>query len=48
MTIKYQIPNYAKLQAEGYPRTPSETAVLDPRKGIEPLGYAYIIDREAA
>ena len=48
MTIKYQIPNYAKLPAEGDPRTPSETRVLAPSKGLNQLGDAFMIDNKEA
>jgi hypothetical protein len=48
MTINYQIPNYAKLPAEGDPRTPSETRVLAPSKGLNQLGDAFMIDNKEA
>lgn len=48
MTIKYQIPTYAKLPAEGDPRVPSETRVLAPSKGLNQLGDAFMIDNKEA
>ena len=48
MSIKYQIPNYAKLPAEGNPLTPSETRVLAPSKGLNQLGDAFMIDNKEA
>ncbi len=46
--IKYQIPQYAKLPAEGDPRSPSETRVLAPSKGLNQLGDAFMIDNKEA
>lgn len=46
--IKYDLPRYMKLPAEGEPNVPAETRVLAPSKGLNQLGDAFMIDNKEA
>lgn len=44
----YELPRYLRLPAENNPRTPSETRVLAPSKGLNELGDDFMIDNKEA
>lgn len=46
--IKYNLPKYAQMPAEGDPKTPQETRVLSPAKGLNELGDDFMIDNKEA